>query len=580
MERINYRITLDTQKTGVQGMLQGFQTGDKLSRRISINLAAGGDTIEIPVDATACIYVTAPNATETGIHACRIEGNTIIYDVLPITEAGIAMMQVKVFESSVDGAEAILFAPSFAVEVSASSTGDEGAESTVQFTALEQAIAKASAVYNARVQSIEVDADCTFRVIYADGTVYESSALSEAIYNGNALVAESFAHGGTGIRAGEDTDNAKYYSNVSRSANEGARLHAEEAEANAEESRLNTSFTSFSVDFDSGELVYMSANYTFDINKETGELNAISDGSYDPEAIVGSAVQEFIDTKSAEMDENINEMNRKIDDTNNDVEALEKKQEATETDLDSLEGVVEAFDTLLNQIAPGGIVDILHGGTGATTKEQALINLGILATLDEINKLAGLITTKEELTRISGLSASSAELNYVKGVTSAIQTQLDGKSPSSHNHSASNITSGTLGLARGGTGGTSASSARSSLGASALPVYAGSATSGTLRFPDTKMQIAWRQVSWTGAITTAWNQGAESAEISMGNWSQAFSETPTVAYSSRTGGHGNWVCNHESPSKTSAGSVYLERQSVETTSRTYYATAIGIGKYS
>lgn len=43
-----------------------------------------------------------------------------------------------------------------------------------------------------------------------------------------------------------------------------------------------------------------------------------------------------------------------------------------------------------------------------------------------------------------GVNASAAELNYVKGVTSSIQTQLNSKAASSHNHDASNITSGTL----------------------------------------------------------------------------------------------------------------------------------------
>ena len=47
-----------------------------------------------------------------------------------------------------------------------------------------------------------------------------------------------------------------------------------------------------------------------------------------------------------------------------------------------------------------------------------------------------------------GITATAAELNYVDGVTSNIQTQLDGKAASGHNHSASNITSGTINTAR------------------------------------------------------------------------------------------------------------------------------------
>ena len=74
-----------------------------------------------------------------------------------------------------------------------------------------------------------------------------------------------------------------------------------------------------------------------------------------------------------------------------------------------------------------------------------------------------------------GITATAAELNYVDGVTSNIQTQLDGKAASSHNHAASNITSGTLSsdrlptvpVAKGGTGATTAANALINLGLTA-----------------------------------------------------------------------------------------------------------------
>ena len=81
------------------------------------------------------------------------------------------------------------------------------------------------------------------------------------------------------------------------------------------------------------------------------------------------------------------------------------------------------------------------------------------------------------VTDITDLTATVTELNYMDGVTSGVQAQLDGKvpttrkinnkalsadvtlaasdvgaAPTSHNHSASNITSGILAVARGGTG--------------------------------------------------------------------------------------------------------------------------------
>lgn len=54
-----------------------------------------------------------------------------------------------------------------------------------------------------------------------------------------------------------------------------------------------------------------------------------------------------------------------------------------------------------------------------------------------------------------GITATATELNYVDGVTSKIQTQLNNKAALDHNHSASDITSGTLSTSRGGTGITS-----------------------------------------------------------------------------------------------------------------------------
>lgn len=52
----------------------------------------------------------------------------------------------------------------------------------------------------------------------------------------------------------------------------------------------------------------------------------------------------------------------------------------------------------------------------------------------------------------TSVTTDGTELNYVDGVTSAIQTQLNGKAATSHNHAGSDITSGTVALANGGTG--------------------------------------------------------------------------------------------------------------------------------
>lgn len=96
--------------------------------------------------------------------------------------------------------------------------------------------------------------------------------------------------------------------------------------------------------------------------------------------------------------------------------------------------------------------------------KPTLSALGVTATTTELNKLKGLTATTSELNILDGLTATTAELNYCDGVTSNIQTQLNGKAASSHNHSADDIASGTLPIANGGTGATTVAGIRENLG--------------------------------------------------------------------------------------------------------------------
>lgn len=92
-----------------------------------------------------------------------------------------------------------------------------------------------------------------------------------------------------------------------------------------------------------------------------------------------------------------------------------------------------------------------------------------------------------------GITATATELNYVDGVTSNIQTQLNSKAASSHNHSAANITSGTLStdrlptvpIGRGGTGAGSAADARANLGFNATNLTSEN-LNGLIGYTETK----------------------------------------------------------------------------------------------
>lgn len=294
MERIVYRITLDTYKTGIQRTLQGFETADNMSRRISIGLVAGSDTYEIPLDhVTAMIYITTPNAKEPSINECVIEDNTIIYDMPPITTEGITMMQMKLIETRLHGARKVLVSPKFALEVTASGTDDDGAVQTPTFTALEEALARAKAVYDSRLVRFEITEDLIIRVHYADGTVYENTYLYDAIYSEYVLFAKSYAVGDSGIREGENTDNAKYYKEVSESLFERSLDMYEDCSDMLAEVAEKSVYTTFSVDFETGHLTYLSQNYVFTID-EDGRLQFEGQGEWTPEEVTKKALEKLV----------------------------------------------------------------------------------------------------------------------------------------------------------------------------------------------------------------------------------------------------------------------------------------------
>lgn len=143
---------------------------------------------------------------------------------------------------------------------------------------------------------------------------------------------------------------------------------------------------------------------------------------------------------------------------------------ATATELNYMDGVTSNVQTQLNakaasshnhaasSITSGTLssdrlptIPITKGGTGATTAADALTNLGIKATVAELNIM-------------DGVTATTAELNYVDGVTSNIQTQLNEKAASSHTHSYA-------GSSSAGGAATSANKLNTNAGGTTQPVY-------------------------------------------------------------------------------------------------------------
>ena len=154
------------------------------------------------------------------------------------------------------------------------------------------------------------------------------------------------------------------------------------------------------------------------------------------------------------------------------------------TNGDSINTALKKLENKINNISSGGTeidlpLSIANGGTGATSASAARTALGITpanigAAASSHNHSASNITSGTLTIARGGTGATTAaDARTALGITPA----NIGAAASSHNHSATNITSGTLPVSRGGTGATSkGATLLSNIGI----VYAGTAPSGAV----------------------------------------------------------------------------------------------------
>jgi hypothetical protein len=121
-------------------------------------------------------------------------------------------------------------------------------------------------------------------------------------------------------------------------------------------------------------------------------------------------------------------------------------------------------------------------GTGSAitlTSSVAELNIldGVTSTTAELNILDGVTSTTAELNILDGATLTVTELNYVDGVTSAIQTQLDAKSP------------------------TAGSSSITTLGTIATGVWNGTAITG--QYGGTGVDNSGKTITLGGNLTTS-----------------------------------------------------------------------------
>lgn len=99
------------------------------------------------------------------------------------------------------------------------------------------------------------------------------------------------------------------------------------------------------------------------------------------------------------------------------------------TDLDLLDDLLDGTTAIKPNLDAG----LWKVGGVAVTSTAAELNIldGVTATAAELNILDGVTATAAEINKLAGtpVGLTATELGYVDGVTSAIQTQLDGKQP-------------------------------------------------------------------------------------------------------------------------------------------------------
>lgn len=320
-QTITYRFSLDIFKNGVQRILQGFQTGEAVARKMEITLVAGADSFDLPMsNISALMYVKRPSQTEPSINACEIDyiNNKIKYDIPTIDEqeAGIVQMQLKLIDTTGEE-DKVIVSPKFGFEVWESDISDSEAETTPQYTALTLAIASAEKVAHSAITEFVIDDDNLLVVTFADGSQYTSTVIQDALatisnvekYVERAEAAMVSAEGSASVALGAK-DTAVSSSATAVTAANSALL----AEQNAKTSELNAS------DSEANALAYKTSANTSESNAKTSEQNA--------KASENNAKTSETNAKASETNAKVSEDNAKASEINARNDALSASDNA------------------------------------------------------------------------------------------------------------------------------------------------------------------------------------------------------------------------------------------------------------
>lgn len=447
MNLITHRLTLDVLKNGVQKILHGFFAGEVLSRRIAITLTAGSTSVELAQDAVAVMYITKSNGTKS-INACSVVGNTVLYDILQTDTdtTGITMMQIKVVSN-----EKVVYAPIFAIEVQAAIGDDVEATTSPTYTALEEALVKAEEVYNARLVSVDIEEDLTFKATYADGTEHTSDAIKNAFAAQNLDYETTIADLEALKTELSTAEQGRATAEAQRVIEHEAVLNAEVARAGAEAERVEAEQQRTAAFSQMASDVQSAMDETTALQKKVEEMTAGGGADltgYATEEYVNNAVSGLASTDY--VDEAIqNASTGDVDLTgyateeyvNNAVSGLASTEEvaATFADYASKEYVADSISGLATKEevtnAVSGLAtteDVTNAVSGLATTEDVTNAISGLATTEDVtNAVSGLATTEDVNNAVSGLASTEDVSNAVSGLATAdsVNNIVNGTTP-------------------------------------------------------------------------------------------------------------------------------------------------------
>lgn len=133
-----YKITLDTQKSAYQAILDGCRRGDTGTRKVEIQLTHSGKPLRPPEGCIVTMWVTLPSG-HVSYSTCGVESGVIshLFRTTELAEEGDALCEVRVTDEN----GSVLTSPRFKVRVDDTLQDDEALESTNEYSALTEAMA-------------------------------------------------------------------------------------------------------------------------------------------------------------------------------------------------------------------------------------------------------------------------------------------------------------------------------------------------------------------------------------------------------------------------------------------------------